>query len=146
MDSTRKPDDGLHARALLLVVLLILAGFVLNGLIDGIWGKEVTVYPVACDDVRSRTVCQVIGRTTYKVFTEQQRVVYWSEEASWLAPSVPTSLLDCVVRNKMNWVCRYPDGSGTVSMVGGKLEEPEPRLPGLRYIGKWRYWKLRLGV
>ena len=44
--------------------------------------KEVTVYPIKFAPTKSSATCAPnsypLGRTTYKVFIEQQRVVYWN--------------------------------------------------------------------
>ncbi len=125
-----------------------LLAFLVAFLVVGFWfdsfspNQEVFVYPVVCEGQESIWQCHksihTLGRTGYKVYPEQQRVVYWDEEKN----DGPLPLVACVVRDKDNWTCQYPDGSGTLKMIDGDFAiSAESQIT---YIDSWRYWFIRL--
>jgi hypothetical protein len=101
--------------------------------------SEITVYPAMCKGVLKNGHCNglLIGlnRTTYKVSFKRQEIVYWM-------PGIyeqPRRLVNCVVRDRKNWVGEYQDGSGKEIMIKGKLSE-EPPSKYYFYVTKWRWW------
>ncbi len=126
-------------------LLSFIAGFVVFGVVSDSLSssQEVFVYPVICEGKGNSWQCSKsihsLGRTGYKVYPDQQRVVYWNEEDN----DGPLPLSDCVVRNKENWSCKYADGSGTVKMIDGDFETSPPE-SNITYIGRCRYWLIRL--
>ena len=84
-------------------------------------------------------------RSTYRVFVEQQLVIYWSPDQQM----TPFRLQQCVVRDLNNWTCKYPDGTDTLSMIDGWFSIQYPPgetnpIANWTYVHGWQWWKLRL--
>ncbi len=80
-----------------------------------------------------------LNRTVYKVNPLLHTIIYWMPGIV----ETPRKLVDCVVRNKKNWIGRYPDGSGFVEMRKGKIITEDPNEV---YIGKYHWWLRHLEV
>lgn len=80
-----------------------------------------------------------LNRTTYKVNPLMQTIIYWTPSIC----EMPGKLVDCVVRNRKNWIGHYPDGSGTVGMHKGKIVTGDPNDI---YVGCCHWWLLTFGI
>ncbi len=91
----------------LIQILFILAvgGYVVH---DWMF-TEVTIYKMFCTKGRIDGVCkseeQTANPTTYKVFVQQQMVIYW------IGTSSPVRYPFCAVRDARNWSCKYETGN-----------------------------------
>ena len=74
-----------------------------------------------------------LNRTVYKVNPLLHTIIYWMPGID----ETPHKLVNCVVRDKKNWVGHYPDGSGSVEMRKGKIATEDPNEV---YIGKYHWW------
>ena len=74
-----------------------------------------------------------LNRTVYKVNPLLHTIIYWMPGLY----ETPRKLVDCVVRDKKNWVGHYPDGSGSVEMRKGKIVTEDPNEV---YIRKYHWW------
>lgn len=74
-----------------------------------------------------------LNRTIYKVNPLLHTIIYWMPGIY----ETPHKLVNCVVRDKKNWVGHYPDGSGSVEMRKGKIATKDPNEV---YIGKYHWW------
>jgi len=74
-----------------------------------------------------------LNRTIYKVNPLLHTIIYWMPRIY----ETPHKLVNCVVRDKKNWVGHYPDGSGFVEMRKGKIVTEDPNEV---YIGKYHWW------
>lgn len=77
----------------------------------------------------------ILNRTVYKVNPLLHTIIYWMPGID----GTPCKLVDCVVRDKKNWVGHYPDGSGSVEMRKGKNVSEDPNIV---YIGMCHWWLL----
>jgi hypothetical protein len=93
---------------------------------------SVTVYPTRKTDTGKRFP---LNRTTYKASFETQTVVYWMPGLY----EVPQRLVNCIVRDKYNWVGEYIDHSGKVQMVDGKIVNDTP---DTIYVSSFSWWYL----
>ncbi|MCX5637391.1 MAG: hypothetical protein NTX52_06830 [Planctomycetota bacterium] len=80
-----------------------------------------------------------LNRTVYKVNPMLHTIIYWMPGID----ETPRKLVDCVVRDKKNWIGYYPDGSGSVEMRKGKIVTGGPNEV---YIGKYHWWLRHFGV
>lgn len=98
--------------------------------------NEITVYPI----LETKEYGSIpLNRTVYKVFPETQIVIYWSpgvEEA-------PQRLKKCVVRNRQNWQCEYPDGSGMLTMSDGNFKE-SAFVGNAKYVSWWKWYMIQI--
>ena len=101
--------------------------------------SEITEYPIRCKGVLKNNNCSgmlyCLNRTTYKVSEKRQEIIFW-----W--PGImeePSRLVNCIVRDRKNWIGEYKDGSGKISMINGKISDP-PSDPNELYVSKWRWW------
>jgi hypothetical protein len=105
--------------------------------------NEVTVYKVFCAKGYIEGECQSKEETSiptiYKVFADQQMVIFWSENGT------PNRFPHCVVRDSYNWRCKF-EGDDEVTireyqMIGGKYQEVGPKLSDSFYIvSRWYWW------
>ena len=111
--------------------------------------NEITVHLLFCDGTRTATRCngreETANPTTYKVFVDQQAVVYWS----WGSSDI-TRFTFCAVRDRRNWSCQFePPGnipSTEFKMIGGDyFEKTDPPNPiDIFYpVSRWRWWWIR---
>lgn len=98
---------------------------------------EVTVYKMYCSKPRKDGICkgkeETIGRTTFKVFPDQQVVIHWREEIRILQ-----RYSDCVVRDSKNWSCEEKGMFNGKFLRYGFLEDDTYAVP------KWRWWWVKL--
>jgi hypothetical protein len=80
-----------------------------------------------------------MNRTTYKVNPLMQTIVYWMPGID----ETPRKLVDCVVRDKKNWIGYFPDRSGTVEMRKGRIVTD---YPNYIYVGRCHWWLLTFGI
>ncbi len=131
------------AAALVLLVALALWLLDLNPL-----SSEITVYSVYCGkDTGEEGKCISLSAITYDPSPTRQEVVYWTDTG------VPTTLANCMVRDRTNWECWYKDKAGQLSMTKGVFHEKVLKaIPGkdtfdsVRYVSKWQWWFVKLGV
>lgn len=119
------------ASALFVVLVLVTGVYWLAQGLEDAMSDEVTPYPA----IRTPTGILTLRRTTYKVSSESQTVVYWVEGFP------PERLSRCAVRDRLNWQCRYSDGSAALYMVDGVLQQ-SPKSPAREdwiYISRWRW-------
>lgn len=129
--------------ALVLLVALALWLFDLNP-----FSSEITVYSVYCGkDTGDQGACINLPPITYQVSPDRQEVAYWVDTGT------PAMLTDCAVRDRGNWKCWYKDRAGRLSMAKGEFrEEVLKAIPGrdafdsVRYVPKWKWWAVRVGV
>lgn len=132
-------------------MMSLLFAFFLGGYLFNEWlGTEVTLYKMFCTKGRVDGVCkseeQTANPTTYKVFVEQQVVIYWVGDSS------PVRLPFCAVRDARNWSCKYETGSEIprreyIMSNGNYYEVGEPRLLGsdpFYTVSAWRWWSVWL--
>jgi hypothetical protein len=55
--------------------------------------------------------------------------------------AIPITLINCSIMDKKNWECSYQDGSGTVIMVDGLQQNPDPNH---RYVRRWDYYIVKI--
>ncbi|MCS3731215.1 hypothetical protein [Bradyrhizobium betae] len=131
-------------------LLLALAGFFIWPTFDRMHG-EVTVYNMFCKVNRVAGECkrdqeQTSIPPTFKVFPEQQLVIYWIGDNS------PTRYSNCAVRDTINWRCRIGavnEAKTEYAMVDGQYIETvdPPFLPSTNLfyqVPLWRWWYLRI--
>ena len=107
-------------------------------------GVEITSYPLLCDKPLVGGDCHgkitPLNRSTYKVFTSSQQVVYWTPGIS----DRPVRLEQCAVRDAENWKCRLPHEQGEVEFTRGDFKEvlAKSRASEDRffYAGAARWW------
>jgi len=121
----------IYLRVTIVLSLAITIGLIGCALSD----SEITVYPVKIDD----RMLIPLNRTTFKVSIARQDVIYWSP--AFKLP--PRRLRNCVVVDRKNWAGEYIDGSGKLSMVGGKFYK-EPSYPDTFYVNGWRWWSITI--
>ena len=80
-----------------------------------------------------------LNRTIYKVNPLMHTIVYWMPGID----ETPHKLVNCVVRDKKNWVGYYLDGSGAVKMHKGKIVTDDPNES---YVGRCRWWLLHFEI
>jgi len=109
---------------------------------------EVTVYRMFCKTNRVKDECplkeeQTSITETYKVFPDQQSVIYWIND------SAPLKFTNCAVRDALNWRCTTAEKRGDApteySMVNGDFSETVDGVPVpgdlLFYqTPRWRWW------
>jgi hypothetical protein len=109
--------------------------------------NEVTVYKMFCTKGRVQGEChseeQTANPTTYKVFVEQQTVVYWIGGAS------PVRFPFCAVRDIRNWSCKYETGNELPAheyiMNDGEFHETgfTPMVEDIFYnVSRWHWWRV----
>jgi hypothetical protein len=126
---------------------------------DLLWNGDITKYPVSCTETIENNLCTgtwyTLNPTTYRVFADQQLVVYWTPGIR----DTPEKLSNCVVRDIRNWVCKYNDGSAELQMNDGVFSESTNRNmytkegfdfhvefeARTRYVSMWRWWQINLG-
>jgi hypothetical protein len=74
-----------------------------------------------------------LNRTIYKVNPLLHTIIYWMPGID----ETPRKLVDCVVRDRKNWIGYYSDYSGFVEMRKGKIVTDDPNEV---YIGKYHWW------
>ncbi len=112
--------------------------------------NEVTVYKMFCTKGRVQGECaseeQTANPTHYKVFVEQQAVVYWIGSGS------PSRFPFCAVRDKYNWACQYAGGNEIpkreYTMIDGAYHETaeSPQVVGDIFynVSRWHWWRVWL--
>lgn len=99
-----------------------------------------------CPTGRVNGVCkfdeQTANPTTYKAFTDQQSVIFWTGDAA------PTRFKTCAVRDVSNWRCSFGKDA-EYSMTGGDyVEVTEPPLIAsttLFYpVSRWHWWTVKV--
>lgn len=102
---------------LLLIIISIYKFFNLGGL----FSSEITEYPVMCKEKPVLNRCDnleyTLSKTTYKVISNRQEVIYWVEDFS------PERLTKCAIKDKKNWSCKYNDESAEFGFKDGKFWE-----------------------
>ncbi len=103
-------------------------------------GNRVTVYPIW--KTNEGTLVPA-NRSVYKVFPETQTVIHWMPGIS----EVPDRLAKCSVRDRLNWRCEYPDGSGVLTMDNGSFSEESKQKtdflgPTFTYTSRLNWWRL----
>ena len=78
-----------------------------------------------------------LNRTIYKIYPLTQAIVYWMPGFD----ETPRRLVNCVVRSEENWIGYYPDQSGSVQMLKGKIVTEDV---AINYVSWWRWWLMRL--
>ena len=137
------------------IVALIYAAIVMLAAID--WGflrNEITDYPLLCEDAGEQGTCRRVGaplhRRTFKVMVDRQEVVYWWELG--VGHARPERLTRCAVRDRRNWVCRYPDESAAFGFSSGAYWETILKPTYMvgtdkreLHVGRWRYYNQQCG-
>lgn len=98
--------------------------------------KEIGSYPV---QRQANGDMVPMNRTIYKISPFLQTIIYWIPGIN----ETPKKLVECVVRDKKNWIGYYPDGSGTVEMRKGKLISKDPNEI---YVGRYRWWLMQYEI
>lgn len=114
------------------------------------FSNEITAYPIICLGQIADGGCKgEVGageRTTYKIFVEQQSVVFWMESDREVR-RYPY----CAVRDVDNWTCQYDEPNvelqakdvaidGRVRFVGGRFSVDN----GFGNVPKWKWWRAKL--
>ena len=127
---------------LIFLALLLGAGFLFFD-----WGflhGEVTTYPTMClEETRKPPDCALmqLNRTTYRIDRQHKEVVYWLEHS--VLRDELRKLDNCVIKDRTNWTCSFPDRSGKVHVRDG-LETPYSERDA--YVRKWQwYWLSYVG-
>jgi hypothetical protein len=135
----------MHRLLLILIFFVIAANVSSCGTGDG----EISSYPLRCSDGQiTNTKCSgswlALNQTTYKVFVEQQQVIYWMPGFD----SQLGRLSNCVVRDRENWKCKYSDGSAELIMVDGTFRETFQQkniYSEILYVSWWHWWRVTIG-
>ncbi len=107
---------------------------------------EATVHEAFCSEKRANAVCNgketVFGKTTYKVFPDQQIVIAWDDITSL------RRLENCAVRDSHNWRCRQESGSHLTLREGEFEDSLVPTTPTSQFyqVPKWYWWWLKLNA
>jgi hypothetical protein len=116
----------------MLVVMVLLSLISCEDFIN----KEVMVYPVSQTDKGLLP----LKRINYKAIAKQQTVIYWTHGSK----SPDEKLVNCVVRDRLNWSGELKDGSAKFAMVNGKFSQTYPLDKNIRYVSKWKWWILKI--
>ena len=113
--------------------------------------SEVTVYQTYCTGRSVNGVCdqkvQPMNPITYKVFVEQQTVIYWIDGDKEIK-RYPY----CAVRDAKNWTCQWSAPSvatqqrdvmrnGVLSIVDSNFSLTTENITD---VPKWRWWLVKL--
>ena len=83
-----------------------------------IFQSEITHYSARCEIPVINGHCTrpeyTYRPTTYRVDVEHQTVIYWMEGFN------VQRLQDCAVADRMNWTCKFSDGSAELGFQDGK--------------------------
>ena len=142
MDRLSEPNLFLGKSGFLLLVVL---SIIFTSCSDIFSPNEITIYPLLCVEDRLHITEGCNGkwvngnRVVYKIFPENQEVVYYYPGIS----PEPLKVKNCVIADKNNWRCTYSDKYGSFGCRDGKYytDPPDPKFV---YISKWRWWYLRL--
>jgi hypothetical protein len=126
--------SGIIVAALIITLILLY-----RPIRDGLRGYfEVTSYSVGRNSDGKFTL--PLNPTTYRVYPSQKRAIYWNG-----GDGVPDDLIECVVRDRCNWQCSFPDHSSQIRM-GDCMEGPKGfgELWETRPVSWFVYWKYNL--
>ena len=98
--------------------------------------NQVTVYSV----IKTDKGLLPLNPTKYKVFPESQVVIYWHPDSDLPGQK----LVNCVVRDRLNWSGEFKDGSGKFMMVNGKFVQIFPVEEDIYYVSCWKWWFLQI--
>ena len=73
----------------------------------------------------------------YRINRARAEVVSLAEVSN----AIPITLINCSIMDKKNWECSYQDGSGTVIMVDGLVQNPDPNHC---YVRRWDYYIVKI--
>lgn len=99
------------------------------------FSNHITSYPI----IKKENFTMALNRTIYEVNKKEQTIIYWMPGLE----IPPEKLVDCVVRDKKNWIGYFPDRSGHIEMRKGKIVSNEN---DTIYVGKLHWWLLTWGV
>ena len=116
-------------------VLLVLLGIII-GLLWSADGCQITSYSAWKGEDGEWIP---LNRTVYKVNPAEQTIIYWAPGIY----EVPNKLVNCIVRDRKNWVGEYLDGSGKVMMENGREVSDQE---GIIYIGRIRWQLMEWGI
>jgi len=111
-----------------------------------LFSDEITLYPARCADSNTPfDECKnviTLNRSTYKLNRQRAEAIYWYE-TSW--GDDLKKLVDCKIRNRKNWNCSFPDGSGKIVVRNGKGVETNPEARRLKhgYVRRWQWHWIR---
>lgn len=129
------------SKIILGIVLIIMLFVLLRPIKDWLRGYfEVTSYPVGQMEDGSYTL--PLNRTVYRIYPKESRGIYWMP---WVKAS-PEPLVDCVIRDRCNWACSYPDRAGREVRMGGCMEENMLDTEWYRPVSAFVWWKYHLGL
>jgi hypothetical protein len=112
---------------------------------------ERTIFTANCEHgewVDGRCTGRLVpgDRYAFRASVGRQEVLYWIRGAR----SPYGKLSDCKVKDRDNWTCTVPTGSGstmTQAMIGGQPTSGCADLPTpLHRIAKWRWWAMKLAA
>jgi hypothetical protein len=98
---------------------------------------EVTSYPVG--QWEDGTWSVPLNRTVYRVYPKERRAIYWMPGVI----DAPSPLVDCIIKDRCNWTCSYPEHEGEVQMGACLEENMDYEL--LRPVSGFVWWKYHLG-
>jgi hypothetical protein len=98
--------------------------------------NQVTVYSVSKTDKGLLP----LNPTKYKVFPDSQVVIYWHPGSDFTGEK----LVNCVVRDRLNWSGEYKDGSGKFMMVNGNFVQIFPVEEDVYYVSWWKWWYFQI--
>ncbi len=101
---------------------------------------EVTSYPAGPALDGSYTIPLKI--TVYRIYPRESRGIYWMP---WISDS-PDPLVDCVIRDRCNWTCSYPEHAGREVRMGGCMEQNMLDTEWHRPVSAFVWWKYHLGL
>lgn len=118
IDGTPTEEKGLNP-IISLVILGVVILFVIKVFDWGFFKSEITAYPAMCSEKVALGSCSnpefTLNRTTYKVLSDRQEVLYWSEVSGDVQ-----RLTKCAVKDRKNWSCKYNDNSAEFGFTNGK--------------------------
>jgi hypothetical protein len=115
------------------IACLICLGFILHEVSSG---HKIVVYKVWKDTDGTLTP---LNRTVTRVNPSRQTIIYWRPGEF----EVPKKLVDCVVRNRNNWVGYHHETYEKVEMSKGVIIE-ENIDSGVRQVNGFRWWILKI--
>lgn len=119
------------------VLLVVMLGFALRPVRD--WWRgyfEVTNCNVGQRD-GDGVFTLPLTKDFYRVYPQERRAIYWSSNFG-----TPSELINCVVRDRCNWQCEYPDHSGTISIEDCMVSNREVGHSWeIRSISCFTWWK-----
>ncbi|HBG27596.1 MAG: hypothetical protein A2Y10_15840 [Planctomycetes bacterium GWF2_41_51] len=117
---------------ILILIAILFYFFIMPDIVP----QEVTSYPA---QKLENGKLLPLNKTVYKVNPFMQTIIYWMPGIA----ETPSKLVNCIIKDRKNWIGYYSDGSGLVEMRKGKLV-PNNVPNDYIYINRFHWWMLSL--